>query len=87
MNDIEKMIRAIPAEEFARIGRKMASALSVHGGMYRCPRCGSRLNANATFVWCSFVGDYHQNIKACTYGIDEAITLESISSRIVAEGA
>ncbi|MEM7697192.1 MAG: hypothetical protein AAF236_02170 [Verrucomicrobiota bacterium] len=45
----------------------------------RCPECGSTLNTDGKFVWCSFVGDRRRGIKACDYGIRSRVTAEEIN--------
>ena len=46
----------------------------------RCPRCGASVNTDGKVVWCSFVGSQRNNIAACSYGIDDRITIEQHES-------
>lgn len=43
-----------------------------------CPKCGSRLLANADWEWCSFAGGRHE--PACTYRVSRTSGLTPVES-------
>ena len=44
----------------------------------RCPRCGSQLLIEGNNIWCSFIGDRHEGIPACAFGLDKRVKLISL---------
>src|SRR5687768_3747505 len=41
----------------------------------KCPECGGDLITDGRSIWCSFIGDNGQGVRACSYGIRERESL------------